>query len=240
MVTGAMAACLGLLSGDGDGRGGGLAAVAAEAVSVALGVTGAAVSVAVRAVDGVSAQVWGDDPVSVGLADLQLTLGEGPVVDASFGDLVVLEPDLAVVPVGRWPAFTAEAVALGVRAVFALPLRLGVIRVGTLVLHRKTAGPLSVTQLGDALTFADAVTLTLLIENEIQAGARSGDTAAWAAIGHDTAVYQASGMVSVQLGVTVAEALVRLRAYAYGNNRSTGEVAADVVARRLRFDGTER
>lgn len=233
MVTGAMAACLALLNGDGDGRGGGLAAVAAEAVSVALGVTGAAVSVAVRAVDGVSAQVWGDDPVSVGLADLQLTLGEGPVVDASTDDLVVLEPDLAIVPVGRWPAFTAEATALGVRAVFALPLRLGVIRVGTLILHRDTAGPLSVTELGDALTFADAVTLTLLIDDESRAGAGGP-------IGHDTAVYQASGMVSVQLGVTVAEALVRLRAYAYGNNRSTGEVAADVVARRLRFDGAQR
>jgi hypothetical protein len=49
-------------------------------------------------------------------------------------------------------------------------------------------------------------------------------------------VHQASGMVAVQLGVTVGEALVRLRAYAFGNSRLIAEVAEAVVARRLRLD----
>ena len=43
-------------------------------------------------------------------------------------------------------------------------------------------------------------------------------------------------MVIVQLGVTAAVALVRLRAYAYSHERRLRDVAADVVARRLRFD----
>jgi hypothetical protein len=43
-------------------------------------------------------------------------------------------------------------------------------------------------------------------------------------------------MVSVQLGVTAAIALVRLRAHAYANGRRLREVAGDVVARRMRFD----
>jgi hypothetical protein len=42
-------------------------------------------------------------------------------------------------------------------------------------------------------------------------------------------------MVSVQLGVSVTEALVRLRAYAFSENRLVRDVAEDVVARRLRF-----
>ena len=49
-------------------------------------------------------------------------------------------------------------------------------------------------------------------------------------------VHQASGMVSVQLDVSLAEALVRLRSYAFGSDRLVAEVAKDVVARRLRFD----
>jgi hypothetical protein len=47
-------------------------------------------------------------------------------------------------------------------------------------------------------------------------------------------------MISVQLGVSLAEALVRLRAHAYAEGRLIAEVAADVVARRLRFDGHNR
>jgi hypothetical protein len=48
-------------------------------------------------------------------------------------------------------------------------------------------------------------------------------------------VHQAAGTVSVQLGVGVAEALVRLRAYAFGNDRLLDEVAEKVVGRQLRF-----
>jgi hypothetical protein len=48
-------------------------------------------------------------------------------------------------------------------------------------------------------------------------------------------VHQASGMVSVQLGVDVVEALVRIRAFAFAEGRLLGEVAAAVVRRELRF-----
>src|SRR5690606_26303931 len=47
---------------------------------------------------------------------------------------------------------------------------------------------------------------------------------------------QARGMVRVQLGVSLAAALARLRAYAYADDQSLADVAKDVVARRLRFD----
>ena len=53
-------------------------------------------------------------------------------------------------------------------------------------------------------------------------------------------VHQASGMISVQLNVSLAEALVRLRAHAYAQERPIAEVAADVVARRLRFEEPNR
>jgi len=52
---------------------------------------------------------------------------------------------------------------------------------------------------------------------------------------HRAEVDQATGMVSVQLGVNIGEAFVRLRAYAYAQDRRLGEVASDIVARRLRL-----
>ncbi len=43
-------------------------------------------------------------------------------------------------------------------------------------------------------------------------------------------------MLTVQLGVTAAEAYVRLRAYAYAKNQRLADMARDIVARRLRLD----
>ncbi|WP_194922568.1 ANTAR domain-containing protein [Catenulispora pinisilvae] len=55
------------------------------------------------------------------------------------------------------------------------------------------------------------------------------------------AVNQAAGMISVQLEVPIPAALLRLQAYAADHGQTVAEVAADVVARRLRFgtDGTD-
>jgi hypothetical protein len=43
-------------------------------------------------------------------------------------------------------------------------------------------------------------------------------------------------MISVQLSVTLEEALVRLRAHAFAVSVPLGDVAGDVVGRLLRFD----
>ena len=43
-------------------------------------------------------------------------------------------------------------------------------------------------------------------------------------------------MVSVQLGVSITEALIRMRAYAFSIDLRLDDVANDVVARITRFD----
>jgi len=48
-------------------------------------------------------------------------------------------------------------------------------------------------------------------------------------------VHQATGMVVAQLGVSATDALARLRAYAFVEQRLLSDVAHDVVSRRLRF-----
>jgi hypothetical protein len=174
------------------------------------------------------------DEVSQLIEELQYTLGEGPCVDAYQHGKVVAEPDLAEPAERRWPAFTPPAVRAGVRAVFGFPLRAGTVRLGALNLYRDWPGPLSGDQHADALVVADVAARWVL---EAQAGAPPGAVAEELEAGADFhfAVHNAAGMVSVQEGISVTEALIRLRAFAFSSDRLLAEVADDVIARRLRL-----
>jgi GAF domain/ANTAR domain len=173
--------------------------------------------------------------VSALIEQLQYALGEGPCIDAYHEDRAVLEPDLAEPTRPRWLAFTGPAIEAGVRAIFGFPLQVGAVRLGALNLYCDQPGPLTDEQHADALVMADVAAQAVLV---LQAGAPPGQLAAELEVSADFqyVVHQASGMVAAQLDVSVAEALIRLRAYAFGNDRTLTEVAEDVVARTLRFD----
>lgn len=167
--------------------------------------------------------------------ELQFELGEGPCVDAWASMEPVLEPDLAGPEVARWSAFAPDAVAAGVLAVFAFPMLLGAIRIGVLVLYRDRTGGLDRDELAYGLVLADLATWVIL---GLQSGA-PGDALhelLTAEPPHWAEVHQATGMVSVQLGVGLDEAFVRLRAHAFAEGRPLREIARDVVARRLRLE----
>src|SRR6202161_2523869 len=156
VVSARMAGIVAALSRQ-DSRG--LEAVAAGFCAEVLGVTGVAVSVPLA---GGGDVVWRTEGVSVRLDDLQFTLGQGPGVDAAASGELVLEPDLGAVPAQRWPVFTPAALDLGVRAVFAVPLQIGAIRVGVLLAQRDAPGLVDGGVLTDMLVFADAATGALL------------------------------------------------------------------------------
>ncbi|MGH9266039.1 MAG: GAF and ANTAR domain-containing protein [Acidimicrobiales bacterium] len=178
--------------------------------------------------------VCSSNQVSALIEDLQYTLGEGPCVDAYEQDLPVLEPDLAGDGDIQWPAFTPPAVEAGARAAFGFPLRVGIVRLGALNLYRDRPGPLDDDQYADALVLSGVAARAVLT---MQANAPVGALGAELEAGADFhfVVHQASGMVSAQLGVSVGEALIRLRAHAFAHDRSLSGVAREVVARRLRF-----
>lgn len=184
------------------------------------------------------------DPAGEELAELQLTLGEGPCHDVLASAAPVLAADLGDTESGhRWPAFTQEAREHGAGAVFAFPLIVGAIRAGVMGLYRRSAGPLRDGQLGDLLVLADIATL-LLLDRFGNGGAAAadvhGDGSFLEGQSPDLALHraeidQATGMLTVQLGVSITEAFVRLRAYAYSEDRRLADVASDIVARRLRL-----
>jgi hypothetical protein len=197
-----------------------------------LGVGGAGISM--TATGGALATVCASDDTAARIEELQFTLGEGPCFDALARGGPVLVADLTDPSQGvaaRWPGFTAGAAEVGVRAVFAFPLRIGAIRLGAMDLYRERPGELTPGQLGAALMAADEAALAL---PQLSATEElDGDSTVRSS--YRLEVHQASGMVAIQLGVSLAEALARLRAYAYAADRPVNEVAADVVALRLRF-----
>ena len=199
------------------------------------GVSGA--SILLLSDDLVRGSLCTTDGVAAHLDDLQLTLGEGPALDAHATGRPVLEPDLASPVEHRWPVLTEPAIGAGVRAVFSFPARIGTVRLGALTLHRGVAGPLSDEQFAQAQTMALVATRTILA---MQADAPPGTVATELEDGANfhLVVHQAAGMVSVQLGIGVTEALVRLRGHAFLAGRTLDAVSRDIVDRVLRLDVT--
>ncbi|WP_369237091.1 ANTAR domain-containing protein [Streptomyces sp. R21] len=185
------------------------------------------------------------DTISEQLEELQLTLGEGPCVDAFTHGSAVLTPDLLTGRLqDRWAVFADAALEAGARAVFALPLQMGAISPGVLDLYADVPTVLDAEQLADALAFADLATLLLLDARIDETGAPAGGALAGGTPadrgfedlgGYRAEIDQATGILTVQLGIGIDEAFVRLRAHAYTQGHRLADVAADVVAHRLRF-----
>lgn len=167
------------------------------------------------------------------LEELQATLGEGPTGDVVATGAPVLRADLSELSAGqRWPAFSAAATARGVHGLFAFPVGAGAARLGVLSVYREQAGPLRPEQLQDALMFADAV-FVLALDHRHGLSTDLNDVIDAAFSARRAEVHQAAGVVAAQQRIDVADALSRLRAYAYSRERPLHEIAVEVMAGRL-------
>jgi transcriptional regulator with GAF, ATPase, and Fis domain len=179
--------------------------------------------------------VTASDSKSRLLEELQFTLGEGPCIDAYAARRPVLEPDLGTHGMRRWPGYARAAHEHGVRAVFAFPLQVGAARAGALDVYRAEPGSLTADALTQAVTFAD-IAMGLLVDGQARVGDRRASPQVDDALANRLEVYQAQGMVMVDLGVGIEEAMARLRAHAWAEGRSIGDVAQEIVAGKLTLD----
>jgi hypothetical protein len=185
--------------------------------------------------DGASA-IAGSNERATALADLQFSFGEGPSIDAAADDAPISASDVAGdIDRARWPQLAPAAAALGVGALFAFPMRVGAIRLGVLCFDRTSAGYLDIEEFRDGLIVTDVATDLVLDD---QAGVAGTDLSLpmAAAASARAVVHQASGMIAVQLGGSIRDALVSLRAHAYAQDQPIDVVAALVVNRHLRFE----
>lgn len=123
-------------------------------------------------------------------------------------------------------------------ALFAFPLLIGAIPLGALDLYRRRSGALTQLQLRAAWRIADAAAGALLDMRSGTAMDLPADTAPVGA-SYRLEVHQATGMVSVQLGVPMDEAFRRLRAYAYARDLDIDDVARTVVIGGLQLRSEE-
>lgn len=211
------------------------ASLLCQAALTHLGVAGVAVSVPGGLMT--SQTIGAAGPLARPLEELQVILGEGPSRDGlDYGTAVLIEDLTATQQQARWPLYTPVATDHGIRAQFVLPMQIGAARFGVFVLYLDRVGGLWPEQLSDARVFGE-VALGWLID-EIAGGPRGDDAeprVRSAFLDDRAEIHQATGMVSVQLGVDLSTALLRLRARAFADDRLLSELAADVVTRTLRF-----
>jgi hypothetical protein len=194
----------------------------------ATGVTSCGVTMLTKGGQSVTAHA--SDTRAGAVEDLQHTLGEGPGVAASDSGAAVLVPDLADVKdttIERWPTFAKEALEIGIRAAFAFPLLLGTSSVGALSFYRIESGALTPEAVSHGRVAAAAVAMTLADPDDaIPAALEQLDT---------MRVHQAAGMVMVQLGVPIDQALLRMRGAAFAEGLTVDELADAIVERRRRL-----
>ena len=226
-MSAALAAVLAAHDPPVDGRRAGRYRDLCVAAAAVLEMDGA--SVTLISSDGMPTLLAASNAAAEELSELQFTTGDGPIPRLLRDGTPVLTSQLDD---SEWPLFSPPARQLDVSAIFVLPLQMGVIRLGVVSLHRGSPGPLTGSQRHEAAIFSRTTLATVLSDLDQAPSVQS-----WLAEvdGNEVALNHATGMVLVQLGVTAEEALLRLRAHAFGTGRPLGEVAADVVARRLSF-----
>jgi GAF domain-containing protein/ANTAR domain-containing protein len=173
------------------------------------------------------------DAVSERLDELQFVLGEGPCQEAFDSRRPVLVPDVTTA-MTRWPVFAPALRDDHVEAVFAFPLQIGAVRLGVLGVFRDRPGALTSGELVDAFAFVE-VTIDAVLDQHERTGTGDGGTDLAEAVNDRASLFQAQGVVMVQLGVGIRESAARIRAHAYAYDRRLGDVARDVVTHRLIF-----
>jgi hypothetical protein len=189
-------------------------------------VLGAAVHL--MSAEGSSGVAAASDDHCKGIDELQFTTGEGPCHEAFAARRPVLTPDLTTGAGRRWPGYSSAALEAGVGAVFAFPLYVGGVALGVLDVYGERPGSLSRDQLAMALTFAQIAT-EILLDGKLADEDGALDPGLATALDYRAEIHQAQGMATVSWGVSLEEAMVRMRADAFTRGRPLIDLARDII-----------
>ncbi len=152
---------------------------------------------------------------------------QGPCYDAHTRVEQVLAADLGDAP--RWPNFTPLALARGLHAASAFPLRLREQCLGALGLLERSPGTMVDADVGATQALADAATIAILQDRRSRDADELNDQLR-RALGSRVVIEQAKGIVSARLHVGLEVAFQRLRRYSQDQNIPVRDVARQVVA----------
>lgn len=198
-----------------------------RAATTSLSLSGAVVQVITRSDEAVV--LASSDDASRRLGELPFEVGEGPSVDAFAIARPVLVPDLLGEGQSRWPGYVSVIGGDGLRAAYALPLHVGAARLGVLELYGGRIHSLSPAELSLALVFAQAAIDSLLDPPSGSSVALLDDPQV-EAMDRRVEIHQAQGMVTVDLGVDLAQALALMRAHAFSRGITLLQIARLILA----------
>jgi GAF domain-containing protein len=152
---------------------------------------------------------------------------EGPCLDCHRTGLPVVNQDLAGVD-GRWPRFTAEAVAAGFHSAHALPMRLRGTVIGALNLFRVGSGEMAAADIEVAQAFADVATIAIL-QHRAAHEAQVINEQLTHALNSRVVIEQAKGMIAERLGLDMERSFTALRTHARTHNLRLADVADAII-----------
>ncbi|WP_277439304.1 GAF and ANTAR domain-containing protein [Streptomyces sp. SPB162] len=158
---------------------------------------------------------------------LALNQREGPALDCYRTGAPVGPFDVAR-STPQWPAFAGQARRAGFGVVCALPMRLRREVIGSLLLLRTGAAPLSGADVRLAQALADAATIGILHQQTLRRHAAL-TTQLHTALHSRIAIEQAKGVLAARWGTTVDEAFHAMRRHARAKRRLLSDVAHDIV-----------
>ena len=201
----------------------------AQQVTKVLGLAGAGVSLA----GGNTIRfATAPDEVTAAVERLQEDLQEGPCLDAHRGGEPVLVADLRDDP-DHWPGFARRAIALGVVAVAAIPMRLDDTRLGTLNLYTTSRRDWSDDDVTAAQVLADMATGYITHASELDRSRRAAEQLQ-EALSSRVVIEQAKGMLAAERHISVDQAFGMIRCHARNRGASLRAVATAIVNLGLR------
>jgi hypothetical protein len=196
-----------------------------RAVVADMGLTGATVTVVPHLDSHVVAAA--SSPAARKVEELQFDAGEGPTRDAHRAGRPVVAGDLAQFT-GRWPGYASVALACGVCAVYSFPLRVGAARLGVLSLYGNRPRQPVKEDLRIAGVYSEIATEVLIDDGGAGTGHHQPPSLG-SALGVHESIYQAQGMVMIDLAVSLQEALARMRAHAFAHSQDLRQLATEII-----------
>ena len=205
----------------------------ARACVVVLGVAGAGISI----IDGELRVPLGASDAIVGRAEaLQSVLGEGPCLDATATSEPLVADETAMAR--RWPMFHRELRAeTPFRSVASIPLKsVQRRRFGALDLYSTESEALIRLNLNEIYTNIADPMAGMLFDGPRTALPDGTVLPIWMnnhSVTQRMNVWVSVGILMEQAGLTTADALAALRAYAYGHGASLDDIADEITSKRL-------
>ena len=162
---------------------------------------------------------------------MEIQNDEGPCLVCHATGVAVIVDDVAV-DQERWPTFATQALGLGFRAAYALPMRLRDETIGALNLFHQDSGAVTQAALRVGQGLADIATIAILQRRALQRGFELNEQLQ-EALNSRIVIEQAKGVLAERLKSDMPTAFAVLRGYARRTNSRLSDVARAVVAGQL-------